>query len=660
MPNATRGRGPHGRGPRGGHRRGGSSSAGRTTSTASKRSAPAPSDTDNDLELDVSTASTHQTRRKKARTSEVDAQDTDSDFNLDEPSASPPSPAVTVRRTARQTDPHPACSAGLHKRSKTEIAEVAERKRAEDQAEADAREQEARLLEEKEDAGTKTIAALQDRHAEEEALLDEAGMPLDGYESDVNMVEQEEDDTAANGDKEQSEEERSASESAPPASRRKDKKRERVVSVLSAIDSHRQLPPPASPPASSRSGTHKSKAKTSAGNTAKSVKSKQASAKTSGLNEDWRAIIDGAGLARHDDATMSTKSTNAPKKRHGRAQGKKDSKEESAVQERGLADSDVALKKEDMVVLRKSQEQFVEIIDSDTEVPTPAKAKRARRAPADIPQEKSRGAAAVVPAAIFSVWFTKIHPTLIELYGSLDNPWDISLDDVRDNIKAILAQVCPKFRITDLTDTQFNKFVEHCATKVRDWRKGLLLKAKRLVDADLKRVDGGKAGRAKHVKDALEPHGAAFNNVVDGKAGRMKSVYILKTFAKHLKTIENSCMHRPRPSGALALCYAAVQASFEQWQSGSDQGTPAWDGDAARDLVLGAFRTNIEWLSRHTDQFDTIIKAAKETQKSETYRQPREPKARVVRLYTPSGSEAEGDGDAGDEGQGSSGDGDDD
>ena len=47
-------------------------------------------------------------------------------------------------------------------------------------------------------------------------------------------------------------------------------------------------------------------------------------------------------------------------------------------------------------------------------------------------------------------------------------------------------------------------------------------------------------------------------HIRDFKAGRMKSVFILKTFAKHLKILEGSRIDQRRPFGALALSYAAV------------------------------------------------------------------------------------------------------
>ncbi|KAH9932401.1 uncharacterized protein B0H18DRAFT_1116049 [Fomitopsis serialis] len=479
---------------------------------------------------------------------------------------------------------------------------------------------------------------MKDGRVREDILLDEAGNHL--ASAPRRML------TWAN---------RTKSPSQVSASTRKDKKHERVASVRAAT-SRRQSEHTFEESAAPSRDSHSSKTKASKASSSAKKNQVSVTSKTSGLNENWRAIIDGAGLTQDPTADLTT---TAPKKCRTKGSLKGGPKEENAVQEKGLEDGDVVSRKEDAVVLRKSQAQasvchlsLWTSLMSRRKLHLPKQ--NGRAVPADVPQEKSRGAAAVVPAAIFAVWSTKIHPTLIEHYGSLDNPWDISLDDVQETITAILSKVCPRFRFVDLTDTQCNKFIEHCATKVRDWRKGLLLKAKRLVDADLKLVEGGKAGRAKHVENALKPHGAAFNNVADEKAGRMKSVYILKTFAKHLKILENSHIHRPRPYGALALCYAAVQASFEQWESGSDKGTPAWDGDAARDLVLGAFRTNIAWLSRHPDQFDAIIKAAKDTQKSEKYRQPREPKQRVVRLYTPSESEGEGGDALGDSGRQSS------
>ncbi|KAH9916927.1 uncharacterized protein B0H18DRAFT_1123913 [Fomitopsis serialis] len=648
------------------HGRGGFSPevVGRSTSTGSKRRAPALSDTDSDLVPDVSPDSARQTQHKRPRTSEVNAEPEGADIQHDGPpsgTAETPSAAVTVRRTTRHIDPHPARTQGLHKRSKNEISRGADKKRADKQVEADAREENSRLLAEKESSGAAAIATMKDGRVREDILLDEAGEPLgERSEEDVDMGEQDEGEDGiwvgdggsrtVHDDTEAQSESGSGPEYAPvSASTRKDKKHERVASVRAAT-SRRQSEHTFEESAAPSRDSHSSKTKASKASSSAKKNQVSVTSKTSGLNENWRAIIDGAGLTQDPTADLTT---TAPKKCRTKGSLKGGPKEENAVQEKGLEDGDVVSRKEDAVVLRKSQAQFVDIIDVEAEA-TPAKAKRTRRAPADVPQEKSRGAAAVVPAAIFAVWSTKIHPTLIEHYGSLDNPWDISLDDVQETITAILSKVCPRFRFVDLTDTQCNKFIEHCATKVRDWRKGLLLKAKRLVDADLKLVEGGKAGRAKHVENALKPHGAAFNNVADEKAGRMKSVYILKTFAKHLKILENSHIHRPRPYGALALCYAAVQASFEQWESGSDKGTPAWDGDAARDLVLGAFRTNIAWLSRHPDQFDAIIKAAKDTQKSEKYRQPREPKQRVVRLYTPSESEGEGGDALGDSGRQSS------
>lgn len=85
-------------------------------------------------------------------------------------------------------------------------------------------------------------------------------------------------------------------------------------------------------------------------------------------------------------------------------------------------------------------EDAVNIVNSSAK-----KGRRRRRAPTDIPEEKSRSTSNL-PSFIKAVFESQFIPTIIDYYGTKRNPWDLreqGSDEFLEVCREALKAVCP-------------------------------------------------------------------------------------------------------------------------------------------------------------------------------------------------------------------------
>ncbi|KAH9916451.1 uncharacterized protein B0H18DRAFT_1038515 [Fomitopsis serialis] len=436
----------------------------------------------------------------------------------------------------------------------------------------------------------------------------------------------------------------------PARKTQREKRNERAGSVLAAIDTHRNVVSSVRTPA-----------KESA--TSLPKRNPPKTTKDAGLDANWREKI--AGLATKSSPAPSVTSSEArPRKNSAKtkannrvgnanhanvtpgrttAQSRQrkggNESRQSAVQEKGLTDKDVETRRDEVVRLQKTQQQYVAIESED--VPSAKPKSRIRRPPSAIPPEKSKSADNL-PDFLRDVWDETILPSLKEKYGAATKLWDIEHGalTLRDELQNLIDQLCPHAEYEVAASTK-DLVYEVTRSRLFHWRKLFMITAKKLVDPVLRSLPNVVA-RKRYVSDALKYGGVAYFDTPDGEPGHSR--FVLETFATHLNGIKGSVVASScgRPYSALALTFAAVQRAFMSWETGVDAGTPDWSGESMKPLIESTWRTNIANYISQPGAFDRIIAGAVDTleaglgKKRGTHHKMRhDPKNEAISLFQP-------------------------
>ncbi|KAH9937975.1 hypothetical protein B0H21DRAFT_885451 [Amylocystis lapponica] len=470
-------------------------------------------------------------------------------------------PASTRRYATRPTNnPHPAASVGLQKRTRTEISSVAEDKRTKQATNLAEKTRKKEGQKQREEETFRSLAALEDQRLRED---DQEVQSL--ARSTRNGFCEMADDADENPDAYELPER--ADVKKQPRLTATEKKNLKKKEVRDKVASAREYPAQSS---------HGKKRKPSVELEA-SAKSKKPKAAESAFVFDWREKIRGRpGIANSKSASSARSSSVASSSTAGRGEGhSKHQRSSSAVSiTSGLNDEDsnVTVKKE----IRDGstrQRQIVEVIDLENDSDVTIVNKRQPRKPKSTVAPEKSLSHNVLPDWIKPVFADKLMPTLLDVYGACDDPWDIDGEDgdfFSLTLQDIVDKLCPREHYTIAASDRIYAIARQ---GIYNWRSEFQKAAIHVVKQAIK-GKFGKSPRRSEVKefvvDAIADDGAAYW----GKPGEncseaLQSPYILETYASHLGAITGSTLDGGTyPGGALALSTAAVERAFRMHSTG--------------------------------------------------------------------------------------------
>ncbi|KAI0043308.1 hypothetical protein FA95DRAFT_1575197 [Auriscalpium vulgare] len=463
-----------------------------------------------------------------ARDDDIDIPDVDDTAQRHAVTPSRQEPPSHRYATRPSNEKNPAKKAGLEKKTKDDIQAAAQIKRVAKEVKVKTKEARTELKSRKESEGAKAIAAAMDEHArrsrEDDAYGEEPG---GGDEEDV--------------------EDGHEAASRPKKLTDAEKKKIRTNVVRGAIDSHRLENDGQSPALKKR--------KSAVADSRDEAGYKKLKRTVQGLDSGW------------DTAVEASKTT---------------ARSSEADDIEGLQDADVATSRDDVVQTEESGSFDVVVVASDDEEYEEENLpKKSRRTKTEVPDGKS-ASMEHIPDFVKPHFESVILPSLRELYGVLEQPWEMDQGDTKffDELERLVRDVCryPSFTLHKSTP------LYRCARqKMHDWRSYFQTKADTVIRNEIVRRFAGRA------RDSATIAAALIRSKKDIKAfitrfqqewiwaepmatpptGALMSDYVLEVFSHHLKSIKGSCyVIEDTPASALALASAALHRSVLAWKSG--------------------------------------------------------------------------------------------
>ncbi|KAH7903722.1 hypothetical protein BJ138DRAFT_1107437 [Hygrophoropsis aurantiaca] len=293
-------------------------------------------------------------------------------------------------------------------------------------------------------------------------------------------------------------------------------------------------------------------------------------------------------------------------------------RKDSAEEVGGLCDDDVVTQKGAM-----RHKQIVEVFGPETDgnngeshTKGCRKSKTSRKPKTIIEPEKSISTNSL-PTWIEPFFWTAVMPTVRDVYGGLEDPWDINQQET-DYFIGVLQQAvdaaCPQQAHVLSKSDHIYRIARQ---QIYEWHRDFLKAAIKAVRDGIAE-HCGKNATAEEIKAfvvaALAPGGDAYNGIPVGKTTPRPyySPYLLKTFASHLLSIRGSrCEQAVYPVGALALSMASVQLAFRMYAKGKFIAGEGFSKVTAGALTLEyTGGQSFEQLLAKSSRFDAIIEAA--------------------------------------------------
>ncbi|KAH7904692.1 hypothetical protein BJ138DRAFT_1236217 [Hygrophoropsis aurantiaca] len=295
----------------------------------------------------------------------------------------------------------------------------------------------------------------------------------------------------------------------------------------------------------------------------------------------------------------------------------------SAEEVGGLCDDDVVTQKGAVVNASMRHKQIVEVFgpesngnDAESHTKGCHKSKTPRKPKTIIEPEKSISTNSL-PSWIEPFFWTAVMPTVRDIYGGLEDPWDINQQET-DYFISVLQQAvdaaCPQQHHTLSKSDQIYRIA---CQQIYEWHRDFLKAAIKAVRDGITEHCGKNATVDEikgYVIAALAPGGDAYNGTPVGKTTRRPyySPFLLKTFVSHLLSIRGSRSEQAvYPVGALALSMASVQLAFRMYATGKFIAGEGFSKVTAGALTLEyTGGQSFEQLLAKSSRFDAIIEAA--------------------------------------------------
>ncbi|KAH9951836.1 hypothetical protein B0H21DRAFT_717801, partial [Amylocystis lapponica] len=261
---------------------------------------------------------------------------------------------------------------------------------------------------------------------------------------------------------------------------------------------------------------------------------------------------------------------------------------------------------------RVQRKQIVQVINSDEEdLALVDTRKRQRKPKAPVAPTKSL-AFENLPSWIKPHFDSKLMPTILEIYGAEDDPWDLDHDDqdyFRSVVQETIDLICPR---QHHSVTKGERIYAIARQGVYSWRTSIQRTAIKTVKQAVAQrgTPASSAVVKKFATGAIAKGGEAFwgNPHPSNYSAALMSPYILKTFSVHMQATLGSLLEdEVFPCGALSLSVAAVQRAFEMHLTGKFQpGNDFSEGNAGA-LTQSWRNGSVEKLMSKPHRFDALI-----------------------------------------------------
>ncbi|CDO77187.1 hypothetical protein BN946_scf184705.g12 [Trametes cinnabarina] len=272
--------------------------------------------------------------------------------------------------------------------------------------------------------------------------------------------------------------------------------------------------------------------------------------------------------------------------------------EKSIGHHRQYAITMFAQRKTPDIRVRRLTERDIEAIDTTTPQKTP---RQRHRAPADVPEEDSRSSTNI-PDILKPVMYTKVIPTILDYFGSRQDPWGICEQGGQNATD--LLELC-------------QEVIDEIRQRIYDWRGNFANAAVVAIGDAISARFGSRPSRSAvqaWVKEATSDGGEAFwaqpHTNPAMAHGKMQSPFILRSFATHLTATEGSVRDYGYPGGALALATTAVQHCFPMFSKGSFEPGKAFNVANVGALTESWYHKVHRAFVVKPEKFDALIRSA--------------------------------------------------
>ncbi|KAH9941017.1 hypothetical protein B0H21DRAFT_824597 [Amylocystis lapponica] len=507
----------------------------------------------------------------------------------------PTSAPVSARRAGLRmsNDPHPGVSAGVDQRTQEVISAQAEKKRVEKEAlvakkiaelEVQKREWQKKIdaLAQFELNSAVDPASFEHLLADEDMLQDEpqddADVPPDittsseepqeepGSEGDEGSDYGQDDNVAVVGMKASTAGKRKATTTLVPLPKKakitkKDQRRELRTSVNSAknLKTAENREPVIAVGGRVKPSSTRPKSVVA---TSKATPPPRSTAIT-GLKTHWRSEITGRtsspAAASSASSAPTPKNSDITRLRKGAAAAAH-RRTESSETIGGFTDKDVTIQRNDT-----TKHQYVQMVKIDEDCGGTSQLPKKRAAKSVVSEDKSLSYESL-PEWAKVHWRLVLIPTLLDVIGSQENPWEFDRQSNSDPLLALIQELVDSIYPEDHEDLDSKSKVFRIARQaICNWRSGFIKAAHAIIEKDIRMRKLNTADVQEFVRSALV-HGTGYafwENPGEGASGALKSPYILKTFATHITATEGSQAASLELAdwqrGALALAATAVE-----------------------------------------------------------------------------------------------------
>ncbi|KAH7903190.1 hypothetical protein BJ138DRAFT_1120627 [Hygrophoropsis aurantiaca] len=165
-------------------------------------------------------------------------------------------------------------------------------------------------------------------------------------------------------------------------------------------------------------------------------------------------------------------------------------------------------------------------------------------------------------------------PSLFDIYGAMEDPWDLDVEDSDFFISAlqdIVDRACPQEQYTVVKGDVVYRIARQ---QMYEWHRGFIKSAGKAIKTSIAERFGANPPVStikSFVAQAIAPGGEAFSGPVKNKSTLQpfRSPFVLKTIAYHLVAMQGTLFEDHQyPIGALALSLVSVQMAFNMYASG--------------------------------------------------------------------------------------------
>ncbi|KZT64212.1 hypothetical protein DAEQUDRAFT_769913 [Daedalea quercina L-15889] len=256
----------------------------------------------------------------------------------------------------------------------------------------------------------------------------------------------------------------------------------------------------------------------------------------------------------------------------------------------GFKDADVSVSREGALKVSKAaartSTKTTMVVAGEAELATQVEKKK-RRAKGVVPDNQSLSFDSL-PEWVKPLWRSTFIPTLVDVYGREEYPWDPEHSEPEERLIPILNELIEQIYNEEAYEEidRHSKVFRIARQALSTWRAKFYRTALSIIRKDLE-ARGARHQVKQFVENALSiKSGAAFyagyDEIEDHGVGACRSPYALRVFATHLSAIRGSVLSstdKRRAEGALILAMAAVEHVFKMWKTGLFKQGPQFSED---------------------------------------------------------------------------------